>query len=209
MASPAASQTNSGAQRRRRTSSAASKNISPANLSAKSSRDRLGTSSGTGGYGQPLPPIPATPHDTMSLSRSPSPQRGGGWASPGLNYESGKSSPRKAYGSDINGTAGTSITWESAKARSEEVKGYPSYSTKNQGWFSRHARRISSISLPTFRRDFSEKEKLGRGRWSPSQQTKFGRFLTTLGRMIWRMRGRLGIVITLILCIVLFYVTRM
>ena len=212
LASPSPNQSHVGAQRRRRTSSAASKNISPStNLSAKSSHDRLGTSSGTGGYGQPLPPIPSTPHEAMSLSRSPSPQRGGGWSSPGLTYESGRASPRKTYGDiKMNGAAGTGITWESAKARSDEVKGYPSITTQNQGFFSRHLRRIST-SLPTFntgRRDFSDKEKLGRGRWTPSNNTRTGRILSTIGRMIWRMRLKLGIVLGLFLLYVLFYASR-
>ena len=211
MASTASDQTNIGGQRRRRTSSAASK-TSPLNTSAKTSRDRLGTSSGTGGYGQPLPTIPSTPHDPMSLSRSPSPQRGGGWSSPGLTYESGKSSPRRTYGDlQSNGAAnGTGITWESAKARSDEVKGYPSYSSQNQGFFSRHMRRISS-SLPTFntgRRDYSDKEKLGRGRWTASNSTRLGHALNTIGRMIWKMRLRLAVVLALFFAFILFYITR-
>ena len=147
----------------------------------------------------------------MSLSRSPSPRRGGGWSSPGLTspYESGNASPRKAYG-DINGSAGTSVTWETAKARSAEVKGYPSFSTQNQGFFLRHARKIST-SLPTFsmgRRDYSDKEKLGRGRWQATNTSRAGRFLSAFGRVVWRMRLRLGIVSCLILAFLLFYVTR-
>jgi mannan polymerase II complex MNN10 subunit len=112
----------------------------------------------------------------------------------------------------MNGSAGTDDNkWASAKARSEEVNGYPSFSTRNQGFFSRHARRIST-SLPTFsmggRRDFSDKEKLGRGRWPPINGSRTGRFLSTLGRLLWRLRLRLGIVLCFILAILLFYVTR-
>ncbi|KAL9003517.1 MAG: hypothetical protein Q9188_003622 [Gyalolechia gomerana] len=64
----------------------------------------------------------------MSLSRSPSPNRGGGWSSPGLTtpYEtlSGRASPRKGYGEvQMNGSVGTSnVTWATAKARSDELK---------------------------------------------------------------------------------------
>lgn len=182
---------------------------------------RTGSSSGLPtGTPHSLPPIPGTPlHNTMSLSRSPSPRGGGGWASPGLTtpYDnmSGKSSPRKTYG-DVpeNGSAATSsdnVTWASAKARSEEVKGYPSFSTRNNGFFSRHARKIST-SLPTFsmgaRRDFSDKEKLGRGRWPPIHGSRTVRFLTMAGRIAWRLRLRLGIVLGLFLAYLLFYVTR-
>ena len=207
MASPVSTQTNAGTQRRRRTSSVASRNTSFPNLAAsQSSSDPTGSSSGTGGHAQPLSTIPGTPYDGMSLSRSPSPRLGGGWSTPGLTspYETGN-----AY-TDLNGSAGTSVTWESAKARSNEVKGYPSFSTKNQGFFSRHARKIST-SLPTFslsKRDYSDKEKLGRGRWPASRTGKTGRFLTTFGRMLWRGRLRLGVVLGLILAFVLFYATR-
>lgn len=220
VASPISTSTSTGSQqRRRRTSSAAQP---PPNLNLEPrSNDRLGASSGlpTGGYAQPLPPIPGTPFGTMSLSRSPSPARGGGWSSPGLTSPfdnvSGKASPRKTYGDiQMNGSASASsdnVTWASAKAKSEEVNGYPSFSTRNNGFFSRHARKIST-SLPTFsmggRRDFSDKEKLGRGRWPPIQGSRTGRFLTYTGRIIWRLRLRLGIVFGLILAVILFYTTR-
>lgn len=218
MASPSPTQLQTGTQRRRRTSSTP-KSPASLNLQEQRSKDRLGATSGlpTGGYGQPLPPIPGTPHGSMSLSRSPSPRRGGGWSSPGLTspYDnvSGKSSPRRTYEDyEMNGSAsGDNVSWASAKARSEEVRGYPSFSTRNQGFFSRHARRLSS-SLPTFtmggRRDFADKEKLGRGRWPPMNGSRPGRFLTSVGRLIWRLRLRLGIVLGLILAVVLFYVTR-
>ena len=126
---------------------------------------------------------------------------------------SGKSSPRKGYGDyQVNGSAsGDNVTWASAKAKSEEVKGYPSFSTRNQGFFSRHARKLSS-SLPTFnmggRKDFADKEKLGRGRWPPPNGSRMGRFFTYTGRLIWRLRLRLGIMLGLILAIVIFYATR-
>jgi len=221
VASPASTQTTTGSQQRRRRTSSAAQPPPALNLGDQRSNDRLGASSGlpTSGYAQPLPSIPGTPFGTMSLSRSPSPRRGGGWSSPGLTSPfdnvSGKSSPRKTYGDvQMNGSAGASgdsVTWASAKARSEEVNGYPSFSTRNNGFFSRHARKIST-SLPTFsmggRRDFSDKEKLGRGRWPPIQGSRTGRFLTYTGRIIWRLRLRLGIVLSLILAVILFYATR-
>ena len=219
LASPSSTQVTTGAQRRRRTSSSTRQ---PPQLDLQEQRpsgSRLGASSGfpTGGHTQHLPPIPGTPHGSMSLSRSPSPGRGGGWSSPGLTspYDnlSGSASPRKVFGdTQMNGSAsGENVTWAKAKARSEEVKGYPSFSTRNNGFFSRHARKLST-SLPTFRmtgrRDFSDKERLGRGRWSQMGRSRTGRLLTYLGRVIWRLRLRLGILLTIVLAVILFYVTR-
>ena len=219
LASPSSTQVKTGAQRRRRTSSA-TRPPPQLDLQEQSpSSSRIGASSGfpTGGYAQPLPTIPGTPYGSMSLSRSPSPRRGGGWSSPGLTspYDnvSGNASPRKTYGDiQTNGLLSSDdVTWAKAKARSEEVKGYPSFSTRNNGFFSRHARKIST-SLPTFRmtgrRDFSDKERLGRGRWAQMSGSRTGRFLTYLGRTIWRLRLRLGIFLAFLLAIILFYVTR-
>ena len=152
----------------------------------------------------------------MSLSRSPSPRRGGGWSSPGLTDSAAEqSSPRKAYDVQMNGSAkggSHGVTWESASARSQEINGYPSFSTRNQGFFSRHARKLSS-SLPTFnvgaRRDYADKEKLGRGRWPPLNYSNAGRVLAHLGHMVWRFRLRVGIILGIVLAFVLFYSTRM
>ncbi|RYP71551.1 hypothetical protein DL770_008117 [Monosporascus sp. CRB-9-2] len=86
----------------------------------------------------------------MSLSRSPSPVPGGGWSSPGLNINSsGRSSPAKA---SFSGPNNGHVTWESARLKSQGVTGYPSFSTQNQGFFTRHMRRISR-SLPSFNTD--------------------------------------------------------
>ena len=218
MASPSSTTIETGTQRRRRTSSVLKPSPSPLDLHTQRSNDRLGATSGLPTGGSSLPPIPGTPYSNMSLSRSPSPRRGGGWSSPGLTspYDSvsGKSSPRKGYGDiQMNGSASSeNVTWATAKARSEHINGYPSFSTRNNGFFSRHARKISS-GLPTFsmgtRRDFSDKEKLGRGRWQHMNGSRTGRFLTYMGRIIWRLRLRLGIVFAFILAIILFYVTRM
>lgn len=165
------------------------------------------------GFAQPLPPIPGTPHDEMTLSRSPSPRKGGGWSSPGLTTPSasGRSSPRKAYG-DLNMNGGTnSVTWATAKAKSEEVNGYPAFSVRHNGFLARHARRISG-SLPRFnlgaRRDYAEKEKLGRGRWYPSNGTRAGRLRTFAASFLRRARFRFLLVIAFIFAVILFYVTR-
>lgn len=201
-----------GSQRRRRASSAAYRAPTPTlNLQEpNSTQDYSGASSGLSadGFAQPLSPIPGTPAH-MSLSRSPSPNKGGGWSSPGLTTPfdnlSGRSTPRKTY--QMNGGVGVSdVSWATAKARSEEVNGYPSISTRNNGFFSRHARQISR-SLPSFVKG-AEKEKLGRGRWYPNNGSRTGRILGFLGRSIWRLRLRLLIVLSSILAIIVFHVTR-
>ncbi|MCJ1395703.1 alpha-1,6-mannosyltransferase [Xylographa bjoerkii] len=156
----------------------------------------------------------------MSLSRSPSPRAGGGgWSSPGLTSPfdtlSGRSSPRKAYG-DLHisngGPIGNGVTWASAKAKSEEVNGYPSFSTRNNGFFSRNARKISS-SLPRFNMgsgpSYAEKEKLGRGRWYPNGGSRLARLKTLLASITRRMRLRILLVLGIILAFILFYVTPM
>ncbi|EMC93652.1 glycosyltransferase family 34 protein [Baudoinia panamericana UAMH 10762] len=115
----------------------------------------------------------------MSLDRSPSPQRGGGWSSPGLNtpYDDTNGRARSPAGrryNDANGGTGgggrDGVTWASAKANSARVNGYPTYQSQNQGFFGRHYRKISQ-SLPYFAHGgqeerYAEKEKLGRGRVS-------------------------------------------
>ena len=109
------------------------------------------------------------------------------------------------------GTTGNGVTWASAKARSEEVNGYPSFSTRNNGFFSRHARKISS-SLPRFnlssRKAYSEKEKLGRGRWRPSSGGMLSRLKTFLATILRRMKLRFLLVIGILLAVILFYTTR-
>lgn len=142
----------------------------------------------------------------MSLSRSPSPVPGGGWSSPGLNLNSsGRSSPTKA---SFSGPNNGNVTWESARLKTQGVAGYPSFSTQNQGFFTRHMRRISR-SLPTFNTDvpgkYAEKEKLGRGRWDFPILGRIGR---TLARTSRKARIRALIVAVLLLCYILFYVTR-
>ncbi|KAF2869287.1 galactosyl transferase GMA12/MNN10 family-domain-containing protein [Massariosphaeria phaeospora] len=131
-------------------------------------------------------------------SRSPSP-RPGGWSSPGLNspYDaSGRASPMRGY---ANG-ASQNVTWASAQARSAEVKGYTAFSPRNQGFFGRHFRKIST-QLPF---SYAEKEKLGRGRY---QGNKVMQTFKRIGRNFWRLRRSLGLVLLLILSVILFYVT--
>ncbi|OTB18275.1 glycosyltransferase family 34 protein [Daldinia sp. EC12] len=153
---------------------------------------------------QTLSPIPGTPNFPMSLSRSPSPAPGGGWSSPGLNINSGRSSPAKA---SFSGPNGGSVTWESARLKSQGVTGYPSFSTHNQGFFTRHMRRISS-SLPSFNvatdDRYAEKEKLGRGRW---KIPLLGRIRAGITRMSRKWKIRAAIALLLLSCYVLFYIT--
>lgn len=85
----------------------------------------------------------------MSLSRSPSPHPGGGWSSPGLTPGSGNSTPR-GYSPSPASLSPSGISWAAAKAKSDEVRGYPSFSTRNSGFFSRQKHRISA-RLPSFR----------------------------------------------------------
>jgi hypothetical protein len=163
---------------------------------------------------QILPPIPGTPNFPMSLSRSPSPRPGGGWASPGLNSPafanvSGRSSPHRSYGGS-NGN-GNSVTWESVKAKTEGVNGYPSFSTQNTGFFNRHYRKLSS-SLPRFsigsEKSYAEKEKLGRWRWMPNDGSRLGRLRAAAGKVSRKMRLRLLVGLAFIMMFILFYTTR-
>jgi len=98
--------------------------------------------------------------------------------------------------------ASQNVTWASAQARSAEVKGYTAFNPRNQGFFGRHFRRIST-HLPFSQPD--TKEKPGRGRY---QGNKAMQILNTLGGNLWRLRKSLGLVLFLILGVIIFYVTR-
>ena len=195
---------------RRRRSSASSVHVPQSlNLQGAVSDSDLSPRSG-----QTLATIPGTPTGPMSLSRSPSPRPGGGWASPGLAINgSGISNPVKTYAGP-NG--GSNVTWESAKAKSAGVNGYPSFSTQNNGFFNRHYRRLSG-SLPRFNlgtdKSYAEKEKLGRGRWmlqdrgGTAQVRK--RVRSLVRRTSRKAKIRILVLLGLLLMIILFYTTRM
>ena len=146
----------------------------------------------------------------MSLSRSPSPKRGGGWASPGLNAnfaQSRSSTPVTSYSQNH------SVTWASAQARSNQVNGYPAYQEHGSGFFGKHMRNIST-SLPFFNngpRDEreAEKEKAGRGRWAPARGGYLANMKSMLGRHMLRSKPRFVLVLVLLLLIICFYTTRM
>ncbi|KAL4920783.1 galactosyl transferase GMA12/MNN10 family-domain-containing protein [Aspergillus aurantiobrunneus] len=106
----------------------------------------------------------------MSPTRSPSPRPGGGWSRPRVTPGSGRSTPHSSLY-----PPSPSDPWLGAKAKSDEVRGYPSFSTRNNGFFSRSKRQITA-TLPRFHaRSGSPKEyagkdgsPYGRGRgWRP------------------------------------------
>jgi hypothetical protein len=139
---------------------------------------------------QPVRPIPGTasPATPMSLSRSPSPRLGGGWSTPGLTDDCGYGTPgRREYG-DLNGSASNDSAWAAAKARSSQVRNTPSFTTRNEGFFSRQKRKISA-TLPRFnsfgpnQKDWNA-EKLGRGRWRPTGGGKWSRLKTLVGNLL-------------------------
>lgn len=158
-------------------------------------------------------PPPASTTQPMSLSRSPSPRRDGGWSSPGLStpYDesSGRSrSPRKAYGGINGGPQG--VTWASAKANSARVNGYPSYQSQNQGFFSRHMRNLSE-SLPYFAHGgqedrFAEKEKLGRGR--PGGSGSWADVPRRIALLLSRRRKYLALLVLALFAILLWFSRR-
>jgi mannan polymerase II complex MNN10 subunit len=152
-----------------------------------------------------------TPTAFMSLSRSPSPAPGGGWASPGLNTDaSGRSSPVKA----ISTANGGEVAWEGVRQKNAGGSGYPAFQTQNKGYFTRHLRRLSS-SLPRFsssasNTQYGEKEKLGRGRWSDnlSRLPFMGIAKSLLGRMGRKLKVRLLLCTVLIALLWIFYHSR-
>ncbi|KAI1118805.1 galactosyl transferase GMA12/MNN10 family-domain-containing protein [Nemania sp. NC0429] len=142
----------------------------------------------------------------MSLSRSPSPVPGGGWSSPGLDFTaSGRSSPIKMTFSGSNAGA---VTWESARTKSQGVSGYPSFSTQNQGFFTRNMRRISS-SLPSFSAKKNDRyaDKDLKAKPAPWRIPLLGRIWTSVSRMNRKWKVRSMIAIILLACYFLFYIT--
>ncbi len=150
--------------------------------------------------------LAGTPNTPMSLSRSPSPVPGGGWSSPGLDVNtSGRSSPSKGY----TGSQATPVMWESARLKRPADSGYPSFSTQNKGFFTRHMRKLSS-SLPRFSSNshYAEKEKLGRGQWIGPNVPLLGRLRAIMARMGRKMKIRLLVLFLILLSIFTFYNTR-
>lgn len=152
---------------------------------------------------------PAEP-DPMSLSCSPSPHPGGGWASPGLNYNSGRNSPTGSF--PFASPGGISAPWEATKMRTLGVTGYPSFSTHNQGFFQRHMRRISS-SLPRFGQASQPpyggfKDKQNHGPWSVQNLPLVGRMQRRAARMKRKTKIRLAILFFILFAVWVFYHSR-
>jgi mannan polymerase II complex MNN10 subunit len=82
------------------------------------------------------------------------------------------------------------------------VKGYTAFNPRNQGFFGKHFRRIST-SLPF---SYAEKEKLGRGRHQGGN--KIMQMLNRIGWNLWRMRRSVGLILFIVLSYILFYTTR-
>ena len=57
-------------------------------------------------------------------------------------------------------------------------------------------------------KSYAEKEKLGRGRWSPRDGSKIARLGNFVGRINRKMRLRLLAILAIIVMIILFYSTR-
>lgn len=140
----------------------------------------------------------------MSLSRSPSPQRKGGWSTPGL------STPRRSP-KPYNMNNGHDVTWASAQARSAQVNGYPKQNNGyGFGFIGRHMRNFSA-SLPTFNHQdddrYMEKEK-ARGGWRAANNTSVKGMLNRFGRMIWRLRLRVIPLLALSILAMVFFFSR-
>ncbi|KAJ5900076.1 hypothetical protein N7495_004820 [Penicillium taxi] len=133
-----------------------------------------------------LPPSsPFTSNVPVAITLSPS---GRGWSSPGLTPGSG-TTPRGYSPSSLS--PGTGISWATAKAKSDEVRGYPSFSTRNSGFFSRQKHKISS-RLPGFRgspspRGYDDKDAYKRAQWNGGAGVRSP--LAFVGRIF--QRGRL------------------
>ncbi|KIW65575.1 hypothetical protein PV04_07821 [Phialophora macrospora] len=121
----------------------------------------------------------------MSRSVSPLPPSGR-WNSPGLTDRS--STPNSLYAGARNYHDNNDDHWAAAKARSAQVRGYPSIQTKNEGFFLRSKRKIST--LPVFSpytplsANWKDPEKLGRSRWYPRGGGSLSRIKTFAGNVL-------------------------
>ncbi len=126
----------------------------------------------------------------MSLSRSASPLPTGGWNTPGLTERS--LTPNGLQHADAHIYGSTDDHWAAAKARSAQVRGYPSIQTKNEGFFQRSKRKIST--LPVFSpytplsANWRDPEKLGRSRWYPRGGGGLSRIKTFAGNVLRRFK---------------------
>ncbi|KAL9055853.1 MAG: hypothetical protein Q9162_003279 [Coniocarpon cinnabarinum] len=147
----------------------------------------------------------------MSLSRTPSPQQGGGWSSPGLV------APRSKHGSPARRSPSPrghfadephQATWTTAQARSREVKGFE---TKRKSWIPRNL----SVSLPRFinqnawntQNKYATKEKVNRGRIPQNNMERLRMLGAVLTRGAFRFRAQLAILLCFLLIVILYYKT--
>ena len=125
----------------------------------------------------------------MSPSRSVSPLPTGRWNSPEPTERS--STPNGLY-AGTNNYHNTDNQWAAAKARSAQIRGYPSIQTKNEGFFQRSKRRIST--LPVFSpytplsANWKDPEKLGRSRWYPRGGGSLSKIKTFAGNVLRRFK---------------------
>lgn len=149
--------------------------------------------------------VKGTPAFPMSLSRSPSPRADGGWSSPGLTtFADGTDNTRQSNSS------GNNVTWAGAKKKSELVNGGHKPFQKNAGFLNRHMRKLSN-SLPRFDMggdySYSEKEKLGRGRWSANGSI-ISRVRNRAIQFVRKSRLRFMIILGVVLLFILYMFTR-
>ncbi|KJX96145.1 hypothetical protein TI39_contig803g00007 [Zymoseptoria brevis] len=112
----------------------------------------------------------------MSLDRSPSPRRHGGWSSPGLSTDVSHGKVRATSpGVSCSQTNG-GVTWEAAKKRSARVEhgAFARHESQNTGIYGRWKRKLS-VSLPRWSHGgqedrIVEKERLERGRIPPRER---------------------------------------
>ncbi|KAK5553094.1 alpha-1,6-mannosyltransferase [Exophiala xenobiotica] len=123
----------------------------------------------------------------MASSRTSSPLPNGGWSAHGP-VERG-STPNGLY-AGANGYSSNDDQWAAAKARSAQVRGYPTIQTKNEGFFQRSRRKLTS-TLPVFNNPYTplsanwkDPEKLGRSRWSPRGGSSLSKIKTFAGNLL-------------------------
>jgi len=156
------------------------------------------------------------PH--MSLDRSPSREREGGWSSSGLTtpYDDSNGRARspagRGYG-ELDG--GRGVSWATAKANSDRVNGYPSYQSQSQkqGFFGRHYRQLSH-GLPHFMHGgqedrYAEKEKLGRGRSGGGRMPGLRELPRRLGLLLSRRRKYVAVLLLLLFAVFMWFNKRM
>ncbi len=92
--------------------------------------------------------------------------------------------------------------------RNVGANGHPSFAAHNQGFFTRHMRRISS-SLPRFTDNVhDEKDRFAYANKYLDKIPLMGRVKLIFGRMGRKMKMRLLVLAILICCVIIFYNSR-